>query len=207
METLTAPIIIKTVADYFKRTTVEVISTDRHRDIIKPRQIAMYCIRYYLKLSLTKTGSFFAGKDKYKDHATILHNIKSVNNLIETDKCYKSDFDKIKAKLDSMAGDLVPVIETEEQIKESVLVHENYYLKSEIVRLKNEVSVLRGRIYGMKINKRNHNKKKKPDLFKLSDIKPVLPVSNSISRQFVSPYAGMVSCNDREYSGYRTHQL
>lgn len=203
---LTPEGIIKVVADYFKQTVQEVISTDQHRDIIKARHISIYFIRDYLKLSLPKTGKCFAGRNKYRDHATCISAIKSVKNQVETDRCYKSDFDKIKTILDSMVGDVVPVAETEEEIKESVLVHENYYLKSEIVRLKNEVSVLRGRIYGMKLNKRNHNKKKKPDLFKLSDIKPVLPVSNSISRQFVSPYAGVMSCNDREMQ-YREYQL
>jgi len=43
------------------------------------------------------------------------------------------------------------------------------------------------------------------------DIKPVEPVSNAISHQFVSPfvspYAGMVSCNNREMHGYREHSL
>lgn len=204
---LTPEIIIKTVADYFKLSVQEVISTDQHRDLIIARHLSIYFIRDYLKLSLPRIGKNFAGRNKCKDHATCISAIKSVKNQVETDKCYKSDFDKIKTILDSMGGDLVPVTETEEQIKESVLVHENYYLKSEIVRLKNEVSVLRGRIYGMKINKRNHNKKKKPDLFKLADIKPVLPVSNSISRQFISPYAGVMSCNDREMHGYREHSL
>lgn len=74
---------IKTFTEeHFKlpKGTLDVKS--RKREIVKYRQIAMWSAKKLTKCSLALIGNSMAGRD----HATALHSIKSVNNLMDTDK-------------------------------------------------------------------------------------------------------------------------
>jgi hypothetical protein len=66
----------------------------RKREIVFARQVAMYLIKKHTKLSLKKIGEYFGGKD----HATVLHSVKTIDNLMEVDRQIKAtvkDIDKI----------------------------------------------------------------------------------------------------------------
>jgi len=67
----------------------------RKREIVQARQIAMFFSKNLTKSSLSTIGSLIGGKD----HATVLHACKTINNLIETDKRFKSQVDSIERKL------------------------------------------------------------------------------------------------------------
>ena len=97
--TLTPQIIIRTVCDYFHQEEADVLSTSQERKFIVPRQVAMYFIKEFTKKSLAETGKYFNGRCKCKDHATILHAIKAVNNQLDTDKKFKEAFNVIERKL------------------------------------------------------------------------------------------------------------
>ncbi len=75
----------KTVCDYFNIVPEQLKSKTRKREIVQSRQIAMYFAKNYTKNSLASIGSQIGGKD----HATVLHAYKTVNNLMETDKRFK----------------------------------------------------------------------------------------------------------------------
>ena len=85
----------KVVCDYFDMTVEQLRSTTRKREIVQARQIAMYFAKTMTKTSLTSIGSQIGGKD----HATVLHSCKTVNNLIDTDKRFKVYIDEIEKKL------------------------------------------------------------------------------------------------------------
>ena len=53
----------------------------RKREVVFARQIIMYLIKKTSRDSLAKIGSYFG-----QDHATASHAIKTVNNLVDTDK-------------------------------------------------------------------------------------------------------------------------
>lgn len=57
----------------------------RKREYVFARQVAMWLISKYSTATLEKIGSQFAGKD----HATVLHAKKVINNLIDTDRKVK----------------------------------------------------------------------------------------------------------------------
>lgn len=59
-------------------------NNSRHRDFVTVRQVSLYYFKKRLKYSLFVYGNFFK-----KDHATVLHSIKTVKNLMETDEEYK----------------------------------------------------------------------------------------------------------------------
>jgi len=55
----------------------------------------MYFSKTLTKSSLASIGSQIGNKD----HATVLHACKTVNNLIDTDRTFKSQIDEIDKKL------------------------------------------------------------------------------------------------------------
>ena len=85
----------KVVCDYFNLNTDAITSKTRKREIVQARQIAMYFAKNMTKLSLATIGAQIGGKD----HATVLHACKTVNNLIDTDRQFKGYIDEIEKKL------------------------------------------------------------------------------------------------------------
>jgi chromosomal replication initiator protein len=66
--------IVKRVAALFDITEKELLGTSRLRNVLLPRQVAMYLTRALTKLSLPQIGAFFAGRD----HTTVLHACRKV---------------------------------------------------------------------------------------------------------------------------------
>lgn len=84
----------KTVFDYFNLPVNQINSKTRKRNIVQARQIAMFFSKKYTKSSLATIGLHCGNKD----HATVLHACRTINNLIETDKQFKSHVDDLEKK-------------------------------------------------------------------------------------------------------------
>jgi chromosomal replication initiator protein len=82
------------VCEYFNIPPDQLKSKTRKREIVQSRQIAMYFAKNLTKSSLATIGAKIGGKD----HATVLHACKTVNNLIETDKRFKNYIDDIQKR-------------------------------------------------------------------------------------------------------------
>ncbi len=54
----------------------------RKQEVVLPRQIAHYFSKNFTKHPLWKIGKFFGNKD----HATVIHSSKTIQNYIDTDK-------------------------------------------------------------------------------------------------------------------------
>jgi chromosomal replication initiator protein len=85
----------KVVCNYFNIGVEQLQSKTRKREIVQARQVAMFFSKSLTKSSLATIGSQIGGKD----HATVLHACKTVNNLIETDKRFRLQIDEIEKKL------------------------------------------------------------------------------------------------------------
>jgi chromosomal replication initiator protein len=85
----------KVVCNYFDIAVDSLQSKTRKREIVQARQVAMYFSKNLTKSSLATIGSQIGGKD----HATVLHACKTVNNLVETDKQFKNQIEEIEKKL------------------------------------------------------------------------------------------------------------
>ncbi|PLX21729.1 MAG: chromosomal replication initiator protein DnaA [Marinilabiliales bacterium] len=85
----------KVVCDYFSLSPDLLQSKTRKREIVQARQIAMYFSKTMTKSSLASIGALIGGKD----HATVLHACKTVNNLMDTDKRFKGQIESIEKKL------------------------------------------------------------------------------------------------------------
>ena len=78
----------KTVADYFRLKMVELLSKKRTRNLTRPRQIAMTLTRELTSMSLPEIGNAFGGKD----HSTVIHACKTVNELRVNDTTVDADY-------------------------------------------------------------------------------------------------------------------
>ena len=85
----------KVVSDYFTLPLELLKSKTRKREVVQARQIAMYFAKSMTKSSLASIGMQCGGKD----HATVLHACRTVNNLIETDKKFRVYIDEIEKKI------------------------------------------------------------------------------------------------------------
>jgi chromosomal replication initiator protein len=87
--------IMEIVCEYFGLTPEELRSKKRVKNIILPRQIAMYLSRELTNSSLNSIAIEFSGKD----HTTVLHAYKKIKELIEKDKNLKDVIESLKGKL------------------------------------------------------------------------------------------------------------
>lgn len=85
----------KVVSDYFQMDVETLQSKTRKRHIVQARQLAMFFAKKYTKASLASIGSQI-GK---RDHATVLHACKTVDNLASTDKQFKQYIEDLGKKL------------------------------------------------------------------------------------------------------------
>jgi chromosomal replication initiator protein len=85
----------KVVCDYFDIPIEIMKSKTRKREIVQCRQLAMFFSKQMTKNSLAMIGKHCGNKD----HATVLHACKTVNNLADTDKRFKGYISDIEKKL------------------------------------------------------------------------------------------------------------
>ena len=85
----------KVVSKYFEMDVTTLQSKTRKRHIVQARQLAMYFAKRLTKASLASIGSQIGSRD----HATVLHACKTVNNLSETDRQFKVYVDELTKKL------------------------------------------------------------------------------------------------------------
>ena len=85
----------KVVSDYFQMDVNTLQSKTRKRHIVQARQLAMFFAKKYTKASLASIGSQIG----QRDHATVLHACKTVDNLSSTDKQFRKYVEDLSKKL------------------------------------------------------------------------------------------------------------
>ena len=92
---LTVETIQKRVADHFQIRHSDMTSKRRPNNIAIPRQVAMYLTRTLTKQSLQEIGDAFGGRD----HGTVIHACKAVDNMMEQDASMRGSVEFLKAQL------------------------------------------------------------------------------------------------------------
>lgn len=95
---ITTKEIIRTVCDYYHVTPIDVVSSRRTLNVMIPRQIVMYLAREMTPLSLPQIGAKLGNRD----HTTILHGIKKMQQRIEADVRLAEAVSNIRARLKDM---------------------------------------------------------------------------------------------------------
>jgi len=92
---LTVESIQNLVASHFNLNIQELLSPRRSRSLARPRQIAMYLAKQYTTNSLPDIGRKFSNRD----HTTVIHAVKKINELIKNDNEIRDNIIEIKKKL------------------------------------------------------------------------------------------------------------
>ena len=92
---ITIPIIQETVAKFFNVTVQDLNGKKRNKEIVVPRQIAMYIARELTQDSLPQIGRAFGGKD----HTTVMHSTEKIENAIENDAVLAGQVQQIREEL------------------------------------------------------------------------------------------------------------
>lgn len=96
------PPLAQLVANRFSVPIESVFKRTRKREIVGARQVIMSEMKKRTNLPLAAIGAAFINKENPRgyDHATVLHAIKTVNNLCETDKKYREIVEGINATIE-----------------------------------------------------------------------------------------------------------
>ena len=92
---ITPSLIIEVVAEHCGIHPEDIVSKKRNAEFVEPRQIVMYLCRELTDTSLTNIGKIL-GK---KDHTTVIHGVKKMEEEIPVNKELSNKIDIIKKKL------------------------------------------------------------------------------------------------------------
>jgi len=87
--------IINATADFYGIKVSELTGTSRRRELVNPRQVAMFLMREELNASFPLIGHEMGGRD----HTTAIHSYNKVKEEVENEKRIKQEVDYIKQRL------------------------------------------------------------------------------------------------------------
>ena len=87
----------KKVAEHFNIRLTDMHSPRRSRSVARPRQIAMYLAKLITSRSLPEIGRKFGGRD----HTTVMHAVKKIEELKQEDNNFNEDIELLKRLIDS----------------------------------------------------------------------------------------------------------
>jgi len=90
--------IIDTVAEFYDLREKDLLTTSRKKEIVQPRQIAMFLLREELKSSFPFIGRKFNGKD----HTTAIHSYKKILQEVAKNKKLEEEIELIKERIQSI---------------------------------------------------------------------------------------------------------
>ncbi|MBI2676708.1 MAG: chromosomal replication initiator protein DnaA [Candidatus Yanofskybacteria bacterium] len=91
----TPQLILKSVSDFYNISPNDLIKRSRKKEVVRPRQIAMYLLREETKSSFPEIGQKLGGRD----HSTVIHAYEKVKTEEETDEITKQEIVLIKERI------------------------------------------------------------------------------------------------------------
>lgn len=92
---VTIKLIQTKVAKYFEISRESLISEHRYRELVRPRQIAMYLSKDMTIHSLPEIGREFGGRD----HSTVLYSVRQIEKFISTDKDLAGEVEDLRSQI------------------------------------------------------------------------------------------------------------
>lgn len=87
--------ILEAVSAYYNLSLEELCGKRRKKEIVRPRQIAMYLLRKENNVSFPSIGSYFGGRD----HTTAMHACEKITKLLEHDDELSQEISFIRERL------------------------------------------------------------------------------------------------------------
>ena len=92
---VTVDLIQSLVCKFFKISKTEMLSSRRSRYLVRPRQTAIYLTKILTSKSLPEIGRDFSNRD----HTTVIHSIKTIENLKKNDNELCNNIDTLKNQI------------------------------------------------------------------------------------------------------------
>jgi chromosomal replication initiator protein len=92
---ITPTLIINTVAEHYGVSPDDITSKRRNSEFVLPRQVVMYLCRNMLDISLSNIGKLL----NKKDHTTIIHGIKKIEEDLPVNEDLRAKIEIIKKKI------------------------------------------------------------------------------------------------------------
>lgn len=86
------------VADFYGFSIVDLHSKRRDFPLARVRQVAMYLAKTLTEKSMPEIGRRFGGRD----HTTVLHAVRKIGNLIQTDRELADEIAELKSRLETL---------------------------------------------------------------------------------------------------------
>ncbi len=87
--------VVETVAKFYNISVQELVSVSRSRELVQPRQVAMYLVRQETDASLPEIGALLGGRD----HTTVLHGVDRVKDRLESEDQLRRDVMSLREQL------------------------------------------------------------------------------------------------------------
>jgi chromosomal replication initiator protein len=100
LSTISMEDIQKMVSDHYQVKVSDLKSSNRSKNIVVPRQVAMYLIKKNLEKSLVDIGKAFGGKD----HTTVMNALERINTLQASDLDLKSSIEELQTRIHNITG-------------------------------------------------------------------------------------------------------
>ena len=95
---ITPELIIDVVSEHFNISVADIKGKKRNAEIVLPRQIVMYLCRTMTDTALKTIGVLLGGKD----HASISHGVKKIENDLKTDESLNNTVNIIKKEINPL---------------------------------------------------------------------------------------------------------
>jgi len=92
LKTLTMNQVIKIITEFYNIEEKNLFQKTRKKEIVKPRQVAMYLLREDLNISYPYIGQRFG----QRDHTTVIHAYKKINEVIKKDEKLNQEITNIR---------------------------------------------------------------------------------------------------------------
>ncbi|QQS31075.1 MAG: chromosomal replication initiator protein DnaA [Sphingobacteriales bacterium] len=91
---ITCEFITKTISEHYRIPMEGIKGNSRKRELVIPRQVAMYLCRTFTNKSLTEIGKFFN-----RDHTTVMHAVNTVNDQKSMNSLFKDEVEEFSKKI------------------------------------------------------------------------------------------------------------
>lgn len=92
-KSISAKEVVKIISDFYGVEEDNIYEKTRRKDIVKPRQVAMYLLREDFSISFPSIGQKMGGRD----HTTVIHSCDKVKKDLKTDSLLMQELEQIRA--------------------------------------------------------------------------------------------------------------
>jgi len=90
--------IVKTVSEFYDLKESDLTDRSRKKEIVFPRQVAMYLLREEAKASFPFIGERIGGRD----HTTVMHAVQKISKHLEADEGFRQEISMLRERLYTM---------------------------------------------------------------------------------------------------------